>query len=291
MKINAFIIGGQKCGSTALFNYLKSHPDILGHEAPELSFFHHEEYDLGEKYLWKKYYNKLTAQSKKLILAKHVMEFSKQHGLKRIRNHNQAIKIIVCLRNPIERAISAYTYARNQGWENKVIESAFEIEDRRLRQSWKKNKSLGYVYNGLYGSHLINLYKIFSKDQVLVLNYDNFKVNPSEEISRILKFLGIQNLDLDVRKKYNVTTQARNLYFARFIRRILSTNNGIKRLAKKLIPKSKWLDLRNTLLSLNKSRRVSVKLKLSPMLEQLMKRTFSKDFNDLPQEYKDWFKL
>jgi hypothetical protein len=52
MKIDAFIIGPQKSGSTALFEYLKNHPKIIAQNTRELNFFHSEQYMRGEAFLF-----------------------------------------------------------------------------------------------------------------------------------------------------------------------------------------------------------------------------------------------
>jgi hypothetical protein len=289
MKINAFIVGAQKSGSTAIFQYLKSHPNVLGHELPEISFFHTQEFELGETYLWEKYYHRKDNPSNKVILAKHVMEFSMSHGLERIKAHNDKVKIIVCLRDPLERVLSAYKYARNEGWEKKSLNYALENENNRLKKSWNKNKSLGYVHNSLYGTHLNNLFSVFPKDQVLVINHKDLKDDTRSTMIRILRYLNLEIILPEEFTERNVTTEAKSIKVAQLIRSIISSDGPAKKIVKKVIPSYKLLILRNWLLSLNRTKKIATKPVLDSSTEAMLSTKFAADFEQLPTEYQEWF--
>ena len=289
MKIDAFIVGAQKTGSTSIFHYLKAHPNILGHELPELNFFHSEEFELGETFLWEKYFDIKDNEVEPFVLAKHVMELSKEHGLKRIRAHNDKVKIIVCLRDPLERVLSAFSYARNQGWENRSLKFALENEDNRLKKSWNKNKSLGYVYNSLYGTHINNLLRIFPEEQVLVINHGDLKDDMQSTMMRILHFLELETFRPKNFIKRNVTTEAKSIIAAQVIRSLLSSNGIIKKIAKRIIPNNKLLIVRNWLLSFNRTKKISSKPVLDFDTESMLTKRFAEDFEQLPVEYKVWF--
>lgn len=289
MKIDAFIVGAQKSGSTSIFQYLKSHPNVLGHELPEISFFHTQEFELGETYLWKKYYHSNENELSKVILAKHAMEFSKTHGLERIKAHNDKVKIIVCLRDPLERVLSAFEYARNQGWENKSLNLALENENKRLTKSWEKNKSLGYVYNGLYGTHLKNLLRIFPEDQVLIINHQDLKDDTRSTMLRVYNFLKLDIIFPEDLSRRNVTTVAKSILLARIVRSILSSNGLVKKIVKRVIPIDKLLIIRSWLLSLNRTKKISTKPVLDSSTEAMLSTKFAADFEQLPAEYQEWF--
>lgn len=289
MKINAFIVGAQKSGSTSIFKYLKSHPDVLGHELPEISFFHTQEFELGETYLRKKYYSNNENELNKVILAKHAMEFSRIHGLERIKSHNDKVKIIVCLRDPLERVLSAFEYARNQGWEKKTLKFALENENKRLTKSWEKNKSLGYVYNSLYGTHLNNLYRIFPEGQVLVINHQDLKDDTRSTMLKVYNFLNLDTILPEDFSRKNVTTVAKSILLARIVRSILSSNGPVKKIVKKVIPIAKLLIIRNWLLSLNRTKKISTKPVLDSSTEAMLSEKFAADFEQLPAQYQVWF--
>lgn len=289
MKIDAFIIGAQKSGSTALMHYLKCHPKIVAQKTPEMSFFHGVEHKQGKAYLFAKYFGELGSVGDSILLAKHVMEFSKSHGLYRMREHNPNMKIIVCLRDPIDRLLSAYEYAVNEGWENKDLQTALNLESSRLKKSWQKNKSLGYVNNGLYGTNLTNVLDIFPKSQVLVINYNDFKNDVQSTLFSVYDFLNLERIIPSEYSRKNVTTVAKSKLVARIVRSILSSNGPVKKIVKKVIPIAKQLIVRNWLLSLNRTKKISTKPVLDSSTEAMLSAKFAADFEQLPAQYQVWF--
>ncbi len=86
-------------------------------------------------------------------------------ALKRIKNYNESAKILVCIRNPYERTESGIRFLQRNGYGFGRVEELI-------------NKHTELVEGSLYGRNISELYKIFEKEQVLLLEYDTLKADP-----------------------------------------------------------------------------------------------------------------
>lgn len=113
------IIGGQKCGTTALHSYLSLHPKISGSEPKELHFFN-SDYNYNKGFLY--YESKFSNLGDKTISFEASPSYLVNASApQRIFNYNPRVRLIVLLRNPVERAFSAWNmykkrYQLNRNW-------------------------------------------------------------------------------------------------------------------------------------------------------------------------------
>ena len=133
-----FIIGAQRSGTTYLARVLDQHPDISMAKPliPELKFF----LNTSEKSLnYKNYLTNfiLKKKIKNLLGEKTTSYFEQSHIAHKIKSIIKDYKIIIILRNPINRAISHYNYSVKSGVENLDFETAIKLEKYRSR-NWKK---------------------------------------------------------------------------------------------------------------------------------------------------------
>ena len=106
-KIDLFIVGAQKAGTSSLKNYLSEHPEVSTHLPQEFSYFYDDnEFEKGEEFALGKYYN--DKADFKVRIAKHAHLYSSEKAIKRLHEHNPDCKIIFILRNPVERTFSSY---------------------------------------------------------------------------------------------------------------------------------------------------------------------------------------
>ena len=194
MKIDAFIIGVQKAGTTYLKYLLSQHPDIDAQYTQEFSFFHEPHYSSKKNinsWIKEHFGNNLNTNNHKL--AKNVGVFSSVSALKRIKIHNPEIKIIIVLRHPVDRVISAYYYCLSRGLElNKNFSKAIR-ENNRYEDDQVRYRSCNYIDLSNYSKHLKNIYKIFKKENVIVINFEMLKSNPKSSVSTIFKFMGLKS--------------------------------------------------------------------------------------------------
>src|SRR5204862_464987 len=142
------------------------HPSIDTHPQPECAFFLlDEEFEKGNDFLEKKYFGK-SEKDKWLIKNVGILFYEK--CLQRLYNHNPGVKIIVLLRNPVDRAYSAYWFARRRGWEKRTsFENA--LQEIPFKNNIIHYANTAYLKHGHYASMLEKLFAIFSADQVKVV--------------------------------------------------------------------------------------------------------------------------
>ena len=160
---NFLIVGAAKSGTSSLHNYLNQHPDIFmptfnknGVNVKEPQFF------VKEKVMdrihsgvwdWENYIDLFKqAESHQAIGEASVFYlYYYEEAIKNIKRYlNNEIKIIIILRNPIDRAFSAYTHVSRSVKENLSFEEAIELEDKRLIKDKKLTPMVRYKDMGLY---------------------------------------------------------------------------------------------------------------------------------------------
>jgi hypothetical protein len=236
--IQLMIAGAQKAGTTSLFRYLAQHPEIHTHPHREMTYFTNDiEYNNGYQKAFSKYFRNIP-NSKNILLAKHVMVMYSTNAIKRLYDHNPETHLIVLLRNPIDRAYSAYWYARLRGWENKkTFEEALNAEKSRLQESWYKWRNNAYLYNGIYCQHIERLFNQFGKKQVHVFILDDLKKNPVEVCQKIFRLNGIHwGFTPNTTILHNRSAMAHSETFAKTFKWFLQPDNLLKRISRIFIP-------------------------------------------------------
>ena len=187
-SIDLFVVGAQKTGSTTVFNWLKSTGAFNAHSQPEMSFFMlKHEYELGYKKAFKDYFED---GDERPVLAKHAMAAYDKETLLRIKSQNPEVRVIFIMRHPIERAYSAFWYARKMGWEHlKSFSEAIDAESSRLT-SYIENRNLCYLYNSRYEIHVDRIIDIFGRDRVLLLTEKDIRKGEASVVRLVDAFIG-----------------------------------------------------------------------------------------------------
>jgi hypothetical protein len=234
LKIDFLIIGAQKSGSTSLYHYLRQHPEIYLPEIEENRFFTKNEfYRQGVAFL-KPFYRHSKSSKVKGGKNVHIMYFPDAPS--RIHKHNPDMKLIAILRNPIDRAYSAYWFARRNGWEYcKTFEQALELEFRRTQGTYEERAELTYLTHGHYYEQLRRVINLFGQTKVLTFLTDDLKQDPQNVISRIFDWFGLNNSSsqIDYQRRSMVAAQprilglqkllmSRDIWYRRILRKSLS---------------------------------------------------------------------
>lgn len=190
-RVNFVIPGAQKSGTTALREKLSLHPDLFI-QTKEQHFFDNEaidwtapNYALYEKFADGAGPNLLVGEQTPIYM------FWKQ-SIARIHNYNPKMKLIVILRNPVDRAYSQWKMLTARGVE--IEDFSFAIREGRSRvQSIQSNRVFSYVERGFYTDQIRRILGAFPKCQVLFLLNDNLFREPENLLDRVCDFLNIQH--------------------------------------------------------------------------------------------------
>lgn len=207
---NTFLIGVQKSATTSVYNWLSQHPEICAPVAlKDFEYFTRESYYTDDQLLnnfYKEVYN-----NEEVILQGNVHYIFFEESLKRIKEYCPDAKCILILRNPVERAISAYYYAVKFNYEDLPLEEGFKKESERLNsEDIRILSELTYKHHGLYYKQIKRFYEIFSKDQLEVHLYEDVSDTPEKVTTSIFKFLDVDDKFKPEFKSLNNTGEIKN---------------------------------------------------------------------------------
>jgi len=243
---NFILIGVQKAGTTSLYDWIAQHPDVYGPKGmKDFPFFCNDEYYKNGLKWFSKFFR--DHHGEKIIFHGYVNHIYNNMSAQRIYDYKKDIKLLLILRNPIERAYSAFWYMRKIGIETlKTFEEAIDIEDKRKSGNYRERNDLTYIDHGFYYKQLINFYKFFSKSQIFIAFFEDIKENRENLIKKIYNFLEV---DENFVPLFNVENPS-GVPRIGLIQRILS-----KKIAppyiKDLIPLDKRILIKDFLMNLN----------------------------------------
>ena len=190
-SLDFLIIGAQKAGTTSLRAFLESMPDHISILRTEQHFWNREAH-YNDGFGISEYMEKFNQASKRQLVGEKSPSYLVSYEAPaRIHKHFPLVKLIAVLRNPAERAYSAYWHGRRVGAIDPKVSFLQSIQDHQ------KNHGRPYgdlVTPGFYSQHLSRYHEFFPKDQILVLDFDQLLSEPTQELTQSISFLG---LDLD----------------------------------------------------------------------------------------------
>ncbi len=198
-----FLVGGtQKGGTTALAYFLGQHPEICLPTQKEAHFFDAADFpaDHTPEASGESYRKLFPAEWQGRLCgdATPVYMFLPEVA-RRVWRYNPAMKWIVLLRDPVERAVSHYRMERARGNEPLTFDEAIAAENKRLckdrdNRAWNSSVRLhSYVERGLYTRQIRRVRRWFGKGAVLVLTTGELRHRHEETLRRIYEFLGVQD--------------------------------------------------------------------------------------------------
>lgn len=216
---NTFLLGAQKAATTSVYNWLAQHPNICAPVSlKDWEFFTEEKFykEKGMPLLSSHYNGHYNNQPVKMQGSVHYIYFEK--SLERISRHHPDAKCILIVRNPIERALSAYKYALKFNFENLSIEDAFSAEEERLKSNDLRVLSeLTYKTHGLYFKQITTFLKYFSKDQLKVVLYQDVSDTPDVVTKKLFEFLDVDNTFKPEYKVLNTTGALKSKQLQKFV--------------------------------------------------------------------------
>ena len=214
------IIGAQKAGTTSLYNYLVQHPQIIGNKTwKEVRYFDvPEHYNQGWSWYLGCFPSKIEKGSRLTFdVSPSYLYFPEIAP--RIKEDLGPIKMIVILRNPVDRAYSAWKMYHSFGSNPDVSENNRKIADYRTFSQAIEQELTGecepdiypydYINRGKYVEQLNNYYQYFDKNNLLILDFEALKNDKRVLLDKICQFLEIAPFPETIlqqleQKSYNV---------------------------------------------------------------------------------------
>jgi hypothetical protein len=200
------IIGAQKCGTTALAEFLDDHPDIEMSNPKEVHLFDSPELDPQQ--IDERYASAFSDESCELRGEATPIYLYLPGIPEKLHQYNAKLKFIVMLRDPVERAYSHYAMERERGnetlpfWKALLREKVRLANDTDELQPTSARRIHSYRDRGRYSGQLRRLYRWFSPDQVLVLRSDRLRGDHDKTMARIFRFLQVQPADIPGREVF-----------------------------------------------------------------------------------------
>lgn len=242
------IVGAQKAGTTSLKSYLGKHPAITTHIGGEFEFFVNDQvFKGGLEKAWGYSFPKIPGGN--IVVAKSVGIMYLKETMLRLYEHNPEVKLVVLLRHPVDRAYSAYWYARRKGMENiQKFELALNANPDRFGDNWLSRRCCDYLGRGRYIEHIKALYAVFPSENIKILKFEDFRVKTSEICNSIFSDLGVSGDDFEIdnlRQRHNVSAMPRLAFIPQMLASISlpyflrsgAVFNKLRKLKKRII---KW---------------------------------------------------
>lgn len=182
---DALIVGAQRCGTTSMFVYLAHHPNIAPYIYDVESSYFTSFYDKP----YKKYVEKFRDYKKgKISLEKSADYLHFDVTPRRVKEKNPNCKIIILLRNPVERAYSHYLHEVNF---NNTEYLSFEDALNRRVITYYDLYHFNYLGIGQYVDHLGNWLRHFPPENIFVIRSEAFYKDPENYFFSAQNFLGL----------------------------------------------------------------------------------------------------
>ena len=198
--VDFMIVGAQKCGTSALAHFLAQHPAIGMSSLKEPHLFDAPEYsaqwsrqDIDERY--RPYFAhcpQASVRGEATPIYMYLPDIAAE-----LKRYNRKLKLIVMLRDPVQRAFSAYAMERARGrerlplWLALLAEPIRRLHDRDIRRHDSAAREHSYRQRGLYSRQLRNLYEHFHADSVLIVRADDLRQRHDATLRQVFRFLGV----------------------------------------------------------------------------------------------------
>ena len=198
---NFFVVGAPKCGTTALSEYLREHPNVFISEPKEPHYFTFDFEQYRVTKTWSEYLNLFSSSTSEHIAIGEgsVFYLCSSVALEKIKEYDPQAKIIVMLRNPVDMIYSFHSQLVFTADENeKNFEKAWRLQ--KTRQQGKQIPSqcrepafLQYAEMGKLGQQIEKLQAVFPTEQVKIVLFEDFVKSTKNVYDEVLQFLAVPN--------------------------------------------------------------------------------------------------
>ena len=209
MTPDFLIVGAQRCGTTSMFKTLSQHPAVL--PAVLHKGVHYFDKHYGRGMAWYRGHFPLQAsawRAERRTGTRPVTGESSPYYMfhplagQRIASDLPGVRLVVLLRDPVERAYSAYTHERARGYESETFERALELEPARVAGEYDRFvadpfydshhlQHNAYLTRGQYVEQLERLERLVGRERIHAVDSQQFFTDPSPVYAEVLDFLGL----------------------------------------------------------------------------------------------------
>lgn len=281
-KPNLLIVGAAKSGTTSLHNYLNQHDDVFMCDPKEPHFLINNEIGIDRIPIGvtnQDEYENLFVEGSEL---KYRGESSVMYlmypeiAIKNIKKYlGDDTKIIIMLRNPIERAHSGYQHVKRYNVKEDLTDfkTAWEISEERYFINKSMTPASRYKELGLYYKQVKFFMEEFQNLHIII--YEDYKSDFQSEINKVFDFLGIERIDINSEEKHMVGGWQ---WGNDSMKKLMMKQNPIKSLFKFLLP---FESLRKNIRKNIQKRNTIVVPSISDEDEQMLKQFYHEDVRKL----------
>ena len=182
------MLGAMRAGSTSLYRYIDAHPDVF--VAPkELQYFT-DGFDRGLDW----YRDQFSDVGGARILGEATADyFARESAMRRIAEILPDAKLVVSLRNPVDRAYSHYGLLAARGREPRSFAAAIDDELREVNRHGDRADGVIYLSHSMYDVHLERIDRLFAPDQLFVSIFERMVARPEDGFAELCRFLGVDD--------------------------------------------------------------------------------------------------
>lgn len=252
---NFFVIGAQKCGTDALYLALRQHPEIFMSPAKEPFYFITDGGPPRYRMPNSGYARRLISDPHQYLAlfqgaggcraigeasAIYLSSYEPERTAERIHRMVPGARLIALLRQPADRAYSAFQYYRAHELEPlDDFEAALADEPARIARG--DCPDIRHRQNGRYHLHLKPYLERFPREQVRIYLHDEWSAGPDRVLRDIFEFLGVDPEFRPTVVRANVTTRYRSQY----VRRLLNDPSLSQLVLRRLLPRAAKTRLRH----------------------------------------------
>ena len=252
-KVNLFIVGAMKAGTTSLSNMMSSHPEIYVCPIKEpnhfLEYLPRNIYDENFGFDFRNYMQNtfprslhiarvrhtedyealfsLSGESHKVVMEASTAYLYAEESPKLISGYNSNAKVIIVLRDPLDRAFSHYKMNKNLGRTFKSFEEEIRLELEALDSD--RLSPWGYLGMSLYSKHVARYSSLFGTN-LMIINFEELISDQISLLQRLGTFLNIDMLSLEIpHKNESISLRFKYINFA-------LSNLGIRRALSRMLP-------------------------------------------------------
>lgn len=201
---NFIIVGAQKGGTTSLYKYLVQHPDVRSATKKEVHYFD-TNYDKPLGWYRRHFPFRMALQATNALTGESSPYYLYHPDCaRRIANILPDVKLVFCLRDPVDRAVSHYWHNVGRGREDLPMGEAFAAEQQRLgveRERLAEDtdycsfayQHFSYLSRGLYATQIRAYFDHFDRSQLLFLRSEDLFESPQSALDEVFRFIGLNS--------------------------------------------------------------------------------------------------